>query len=531
MAKSYDDFFEALGERESGGNYKAVNQLGYLGKYQFGELALIDLKYYLKDGTSKNDWKPDFFTGLNGIDTKQEFLNSSAVQEAAIRKYMQLQWSYLKSVWQYEGQVLNGLKITVSGMLGGSHLVGHGGEKTFLNSGGDTVPIDGNKVPISDYIKLFGGYTTPFKVDHDIAEVISGGKGADVLIGHGGADVLNGNGKNDVLSGDDYYGSYQAGRLTIAAVGPAVQVAGGKLDVVKELATLQRVDGGLKSGIAAGGKGADTLSGGDGNDLLFGGAGADTLRGGAGNDTLLGGVDGDKLYGDAGNDRLGGGAGADLMTGGTGDDFYLVTDSGDRVVESAKGGVDTVLLGVAGIFKLDNVEIVALASNVGNAGIDIASLGQTLDGLPVSLAVLGNAASNKITVSYSGKGDVEAAFFGGAGNDTFVFSGKNAASADLHFKDISSGDRIDLKAYQLDEKIVSGVLDIRSGFVDGTYLIADDVTIRYNVDGSSGPVAKTAAADTFFGTNNDWMVVNVISDKAEVVAELYGAMQNGTFLV
>ena len=43
-----NDFFEQLGFRESSGNYKAINSIGYLGKYQMGEYALIDVGYYKK---------------------------------------------------------------------------------------------------------------------------------------------------------------------------------------------------------------------------------------------------------------------------------------------------------------------------------------------------------------------------------------------------------------------------------------------------------------------------------------------------
>jgi hypothetical protein len=39
MAGTYTNFLNALGQRESSGNYHAVNQLGYLGKYQMGEGA------------------------------------------------------------------------------------------------------------------------------------------------------------------------------------------------------------------------------------------------------------------------------------------------------------------------------------------------------------------------------------------------------------------------------------------------------------------------------------------------------------
>ena len=51
--KKYDDFLNALGIRESGGDYTKQNTIGYVGKYQMGEAALIDTGYYKKDSTKK----------------------------------------------------------------------------------------------------------------------------------------------------------------------------------------------------------------------------------------------------------------------------------------------------------------------------------------------------------------------------------------------------------------------------------------------------------------------------------------------
>ena len=36
VIKNHSSFLDAIGHRESTNNYKAVNQFGYLGKYQFG---------------------------------------------------------------------------------------------------------------------------------------------------------------------------------------------------------------------------------------------------------------------------------------------------------------------------------------------------------------------------------------------------------------------------------------------------------------------------------------------------------------
>jgi hypothetical protein len=68
---SFRDMLEALGAFESGlppGNpnqYKVINRLGFMGKYQFGEALLIDLGYYKTpkpyigggNGVDKNYWR------------------------------------------------------------------------------------------------------------------------------------------------------------------------------------------------------------------------------------------------------------------------------------------------------------------------------------------------------------------------------------------------------------------------------------------------------------------------------------------
>jgi Ca2+-binding RTX toxin-like protein len=51
----------------------------------------------------------------------------------------------------------------------------------------------------------------------------------------------------------------------------------------------------------------------------------------------------DALYGGDGDDNLNGGAGADLMSGGLGNDTYHIDNAQDVIIESADGGIDTVV--------------------------------------------------------------------------------------------------------------------------------------------------------------------------------------------
>lgn len=98
MAQTYQQLLDAIGQRESGGRYNIKNSIGYLGKYQLGEAALIDAGYYKKDSTSKNDWAGTW-TGKDGITSVDGFLANSTAQENAIQAYMTRQWGYIKRRW------------------------------------------------------------------------------------------------------------------------------------------------------------------------------------------------------------------------------------------------------------------------------------------------------------------------------------------------------------------------------------------------------------------------------------------------
>ena len=94
-----------------------------------------------------------------------------------------------------------------------------------------------------------------------------------------------------------------------------------------------------------------------GNQSISGDRHDNWITGGTGDDTLVGGSGRDSLFGGDGNDYLDGGAHVDVMRGGAGDDTYVAHQTGDRILEEADAGIDTVL-SYARAFKLDaNVEI------------------------------------------------------------------------------------------------------------------------------------------------------------------------------
>ena len=160
-----DDFLKALFQREAGGkDHTVVNYAGYVGKYQFGESALIDLGYYTADGTNNNDWSGKW-KGKNGIDNLQAFLNNKAEQDVAAKEWVALLCKRMRifKLDAYIGQTIKGIEITDSGLIAGAHLKGFGSEKSpgvrqFLKSNGDTDPKDGLGTTVSHYIELFAGY-------------------------------------------------------------------------------------------------------------------------------------------------------------------------------------------------------------------------------------------------------------------------------------------------------------------------------------------------------------------------------------
>ena len=148
QAIDYISFSTKLGYLESRNNYKAVNKRGYLGKYQFGGLALIDLGY--KDKNFK-------WTCKDNICSKNDFLINRKVQEKALFNWLFILKKYLKSkkMYAYVGKRFKGILITEEGLLASSHLVGAGAVSKMLRTG--KIPKDGNNVKATKYLKTFSG--------------------------------------------------------------------------------------------------------------------------------------------------------------------------------------------------------------------------------------------------------------------------------------------------------------------------------------------------------------------------------------
>ncbi len=145
------DFLNAISKRESSHDPGVVNSAGYIGLYQFGKGALTDLEIY-KNKKRKIVLDSRAFLRNPNIFPVEE-------QNKAMLRYLRINKEYLEDeIREYVGRRIAGILITESGLLAGSHLLGHGGIKTFLKSNGNKIPKDGNNTPITEYIQKFGGY-------------------------------------------------------------------------------------------------------------------------------------------------------------------------------------------------------------------------------------------------------------------------------------------------------------------------------------------------------------------------------------
>jgi hypothetical protein len=135
--RGFISFKEALAFKESRGNYKQVNTLGYLGKYQFG---VITLNHF-------------------GVQDGQYFLRSPKLQEKVFIKYLNYNHNYLSDYFdKYEGKTIGGVTITKSGMLAAAHLSGPGGVRKYLDSNGTRSSKDAYGTSVRHYLKKFAGY-------------------------------------------------------------------------------------------------------------------------------------------------------------------------------------------------------------------------------------------------------------------------------------------------------------------------------------------------------------------------------------
>ncbi len=136
-----ENFLDAIGFRESSNDYTVTNKWGYMGKYQFGRSTLKGLGFKV---------------------TKKEFLSNPQLQEEAMMALLLHNKEKLqKYIDVFDGQTVNGMLITESGILAAAHLGGQGSVKRYFKNG--KVFRDGNGTKITSYMHKFSGYDIKLK--------------------------------------------------------------------------------------------------------------------------------------------------------------------------------------------------------------------------------------------------------------------------------------------------------------------------------------------------------------------------------
>lgn len=114
----------------------------------------------------------------------------------------------------------------------------------------------------------------------------------------------------------------------------------------------------------------------------------------------------DSLAGGNGADTLDGADGADTLAGGSGNDLFIISDTYDRIIETAGGGADTIITSIS-MTMPDQVEAMRIASDVS---------GITITGGAGNDMLVGNGLTNT--------------FNGGAGDDVILAG--NVTLADIY---------------------------------------------------------------------------------------------------
>jgi hypothetical protein len=138
--------YESLFGTESSNNFDAYNDEGYNGRSQFGQARLDDwsaangsprlnLEEFRKNPELQKEVEKWHFGDINAYIDKNDFA-------------------------KYDGQTIDGVEMSRSGMVAMAHLGGKGGLTEFLKTNGKYNPSDSNGTSLADYARKHGGLPT-----------------------------------------------------------------------------------------------------------------------------------------------------------------------------------------------------------------------------------------------------------------------------------------------------------------------------------------------------------------------------------
>jgi hypothetical protein len=136
-------FIEHLGLRESNNQWKIINQINCMGKYQFHPNTLKHLGYgHITPSAFRQN--PDIFP--------------EELQDRVLLALLKSNEIILKEHFSFIGKEINGIIITKSGIMAAAHLGGARSVMLFLESNGQIDAHDINQTSIRDYLREFSMY-------------------------------------------------------------------------------------------------------------------------------------------------------------------------------------------------------------------------------------------------------------------------------------------------------------------------------------------------------------------------------------
>lgn len=317
-----------------------------------------------------------------------------------------------------------------------------------------------------------------------VKDVIKGMGGNDTIRGYLGDDVLDGGAGNDNLDGgwgnDTYIGG--AGDDIINAEGGGA-LPGADIDTIDYSSSTAAVTVDLV-GLVSGYNSSGTAIG---RDMLYN---IPNVIGSAYADTITGNEDWDSL---ASGNFLDGRGGADTLTGRTGDDTYVLDNIGDKVIEIANEGSDTVRAAYI------NINLNAYA-NVEHA-VALGSWHLRLIGTDAGNTLTGNTGDNFL----DGRAGADT-LAGGLGNDTYVIGLGDTVSDSGGASDLVqvTGRDVSLSSLGGGQIERAELLGTSNNYVAGSAL---NNTVKGNAGNNS--VSGWQGIDYLFGgAGNDFFVFN-----------------------
>ena len=136
------DYADMVLGGEGGGNWQATNLLGEstaTGAFQFTYGTLQDLGYISensrpvgRDMYGAGEWEGVTWTGLDGINSRTDFLNSQAAQVSALSRFTQGNLDIINADYNSSA---NGVQLTPGGVGYASHFLGAGGFNQWASCG------------------------------------------------------------------------------------------------------------------------------------------------------------------------------------------------------------------------------------------------------------------------------------------------------------------------------------------------------------------------------------------------------------